>query len=459
MVKKEYKTVFLFLCFTFILNPAFCGQGLELSREGKISEALLALEDSAKPAPSPSEAKNNKSSAVDLHGYYLNRHYIDKKKDSSREHNYELRQDLRLEVSQNISENLQYLASMDARFDVVRNTLDKFEKDEEKIQLWELYLNGTFEKFNLRIGKQAIRWGKSDEVNPTDAFTPEDLDEYLNFTRAERKIPVWMLKANYSLEPYQLELIWLPYFVPSRIPEAGSDWEAYLLKKYRSIGFDVKEPKRPPRNLKSQVTALKLIKNTTDYDFSLSYAYHFDELPTLFLNVPTLEVRQLYPRQHTFGSDFETVIGKVGLRQELAYTLKDLFVSYAASRPDTAISKDTLTGIIGVDYTFKNKVYLNLQYLAQYIPKHEKDMVPMAYEDSLIWKISRKFRHDTLLLEGSGRVYLFDLDYYYQIKCEYDINDFLRATIGYDGFFGPDDGTFGQYNSNDQIFAKLRYSF
>jgi hypothetical protein len=81
------------------------------------------------------------------------------------------------------------------------------------------------------------------------------------------------------------------------------------------------------------------------------------------------------------------------------------------------------------------------------------------FEDNLIIRLSRDFLHDTLFFEAVARVYLFDLDYYYRLKCEYDITDSLKLTLGYDNFFGEEDGTFGQYNQNDQFFAKLKYSF
>lgn len=210
-------------------------------------------------------------------------------------------------------------------------------------------------------------------------------------------------------------------------------------------------------------------KTTQDYDLSLSYAYHYDELPSLHRDLvsigsppffaPNYEVSQRYHREHTIGSDFETLLGKAGVRGEFAYTWGDRFVSDSPERTDGTVKKDAFVGIVGGDYTFKNRVYVNVQYYMQYIPDHEAGMTSRRYEDSLIYKVSRKFIHDTLLLEATGRLYLYNLDRYWELKCEYALTDALTMAVGYDNFFGPPDTTFGQYNKNDQFFVKAKYSF
>ncbi len=438
-----------------VLEPApDSGSGPVAQEPTPLTQETAAQEDGTgheeeKPLPTP----------LEIHGSFQQRHYIDRKQETRREHTYELRQDLRLELSQHINDRFSYLFSADGQYDTVYNPEHDFDQERTRLQLWECYLNYIQGPLNLSLGKQAIRWGKSDEINPTDNFTPEDWSEYLNLSRAERKLPVWMVKADYAFEPWQLEAVWQPYFVPSIIPETGSDWENYLLRSYRANRFRVRRPERPSKNIRNQVVAAKLTQSTATYDVGLSYAYHYDALPSLHASFLSGEVYQLYPRQHTIGTDFETTLGQWGLRGECAYTLGDVFPTYAPSHTDALVTKDAVNAIAGADYTFNNNIYLNLQYFVQYIPGHETAMQPRQFEDSLIWKLSRKFRHDTLLLEGTGRVYLYDLDYFWEVKCDYDLNDLLKLTLGYDMFYGEDDGTFGQYNFNDQFFAKIKYAF
>lgn len=405
------------------------------------------------------DRKKKKVYRPKLHGFYKARAYHDITRNNSKEYVSEIRQQVRVELSQRISGKFKYLVSLDARYDLAGNSKLEFDEDEKRAWLWESYLNYKSGNLNVRLGKQVIRWGKGDQINPTDNFTPEDFTEFLSIDeRAERKLPAWMANIDYSFSPYRLELIWLPFFVPSRLPETGSDWEPFLYKGYRNVS-NVKEPERPKRNLASQVVALKLARNTEDYDLSASYAYHYDEIPSLYLNPATLETAQLYPRQHTFGADFETLIGKIGVRGEFAYTLGDVFLSYGAMYPDTTIEKDSFNGVVGIDYTYSNDIYLNLQYALQYIPDHESNMVPRRYEDSIICKVSRQFLNDTLTFEAWGRLFLYELDLYYTLKGEYDITDSLKVALGYDAYYGEPGALLGQYANNRQFFGKLKLSF
>jgi hypothetical protein len=79
------------------------------------------------------------------------------------------------------------------------------------------YHNGPL---TLEVGKQFIRWGKTDIVTPTDRFAPRDFltvvdNEFLAVTAARLTIEKG---AN------TLEAIWVPRFTPSRIPLADQRW-------------------------------------------------------------------------------------------------------------------------------------------------------------------------------------------------------------------------------------------
>jgi len=80
-----------------------------------------------------------------------------------------------------------------------------------------IYHNGplTFE-----VGKQFIRWGKTDIVTPTDRFAPRDFltvvdNEFLAVTAA---------RLNYEKGANAIEAVWSPRFTPSRIPLADQRW-------------------------------------------------------------------------------------------------------------------------------------------------------------------------------------------------------------------------------------------
>jgi hypothetical protein len=91
-----------------------------------------------------------------------------------------------------------------------------------------IYHNGplTFE-----VGKQFIRWGKTDIVTPTDRFAPRDFltvvdNEFLAVTAA---------RLNYEKGANAIEAVWSPRFTPSRIPLADQRWSPLVPQKEFTI--------------------------------------------------------------------------------------------------------------------------------------------------------------------------------------------------------------------------------
>jgi len=74
--------------------------------------------------------------------------------------------------------------------------------------------------FNVDIGKQFIRWGNADILNPTDRFAPRD---YLNVISTDL-LPVIGGRASVQFGAESFEAVWIPHFTPSRLPLFGQRW-------------------------------------------------------------------------------------------------------------------------------------------------------------------------------------------------------------------------------------------
>jgi len=79
------------------------------------------------------------------------------------------------------------------------------------------YHNGPV---TFAIGKQFIRWGKTDIVTPTDRFAPRDFltvvdNDFLAVTAA---------RVNFEKGTNTIEAVWSPRFTPSRIPLPNQRW-------------------------------------------------------------------------------------------------------------------------------------------------------------------------------------------------------------------------------------------
>ena len=405
---------------------------------------------------------------LDIHGYVENRNYFHYDRNNNKDYFfYELRDNFRLSKEIRFSDNVSGMASVDGRFyDFINRRGDKGMV--RRVEPWEMYLDCNSDVLDIRIGQQLIRWGKSDEVNPTDVFTPEDLSEFINeVERAKRKLPVIALKSDYYYKDYALEAIWLPFFRRTRLDGAGGDWEAYLPRYYRGLGLPFDSDKGPGQRISKSSYALKLKKEGEHYDISVSYSYHYAEIPALELRdftilpflPPGKAVHPVYPRQHTIGSDFETTFGKIGIRGEGAITTNTPFVSTDITRSNPVIYRPALNYVIGMDYTYPENLYINLQYSVQYIFDYPNQLATQQWEDSIIWRVTKTFRNETIILRTTNRYYLSTTDMSTEGEAEFKITDDFHITFGIFLFDGPFDGIFGQFKKNDQLFIRTKYYF
>lgn len=73
---------------------------------------------------------------------------------------------------------------------------------------------------SIEAGKQFIRWGRADVLNPTDRFAPRD---YLNVFDSDF-LAVTGVRPSLRLGNETLEGVWVPRLTPSRVPLIDQRW-------------------------------------------------------------------------------------------------------------------------------------------------------------------------------------------------------------------------------------------
>ena len=92
------------------------------------------------------------------------------------------------------------------------------------IELREAYMEYVSESWDFRIGRQIIVWGKADGMQITDIISPMDYTEFLARDYDDIRMPVDSLKVRLLGDSVNFEMIWLPVFVPSILPEGDNPW-------------------------------------------------------------------------------------------------------------------------------------------------------------------------------------------------------------------------------------------
>lgn len=369
---------------------------------------------------------------------------------------YEQMNRLRLRADWRVDRTVSGALSLDAELDYGINDGNVVQQG-RALRLWEAYVDVDSDRLGLRLGRQVIRWGAADQVNIIDNFTPQDLREFLNFSREDRKWPVWAVKSKLFLgNERSLETIWIPAFEPSLIAGNDATWEFFIRRNYvKGMGLTLQRERQRQRG----VIASKLSFSGQDGDLSFSYVYHPEQIASFYADLAARTVATEYPRQHSLGLDFEHTRGGVGYRGEMVYTTNKPYATFDLSVPGLTSRKPTLQGVFGADYTFKSQTYVNVQVTTDYIFHHEAKMQPLKFKKSLVVLLRQPFLHEKWAVEFQARAFLGETDAFYRLALSDEWSDSVTLTAGAAVFRGDDFGLFGQYRNNNQLFFKLRHDF
>ncbi len=188
--------------------------------------------------------------------------------------------------------------SIDARIDTIDQVerawrVDVRDRGVQRPPLSLRHARATLRKGTLTadLGKQFVRWGKADILNPTDRFAPRDFLEVTD----DEFLAVIGARGQYQRGPHSIDIVWVPIFTPSRTPLVGRRWAPPPPQTFGPTGFVDVSPVFPDR---SQYGARWNVL-APGFEFSLSYFDGFNHLPQ-FTTIP-LSSRPLIALQRTYA--------------------------------------------------------------------------------------------------------------------------------------------------------------
>lgn len=333
--------------------------------------------------------------------------------------------------------------------------------------LREAYLDLYFDDFDLRVGKQQIVWGKADGVFITDIVSSKNLFQFLLPEFDEIRIGVIGAKFDYYIGDNTFELVWLPIFSPTNLPNSNSVWAPEL-------SFDV-----PPIFDHSKQNVNASLENSeifakysalTEYiDFEIMAGYMWDDDPTTYsslLSNGSGEINLILTPEHNRitlgGGSFSTTLGPLVLRGEGAYYSGKKFNTTNPSVNNGVIEKDYIHYMLGTDFTLFD-INFSTQFIQKAIMDYDEVIAPNAlfkdeFNNMMTFLVRYSTLNETLDLEFFS---YYDVEYdgaLIRPRMLYDYSDAINLQLGANIFTGTE-GSFGQYNKNDMIYAKIIYSF
>lgn len=328
----------------------------------------------------------------------------------------------------------------------------------------QAYMDLYFDSFDLRIGKQQIVWGKADGVFITDIVSPKDMREFLLPEFSEIRDGVTSLKLNYYSGSSTFEVVWIPVFTPTQMPDDNSIWSVkpdYPLPY--SLDYSNADVKDKLSN--SEIFA-KYSLLSSAIDFELMAAYSWDDDPTFhsekIINQTTgmVDSVMLKPEHHrlsTLGGSFSTTIGPAVFRGEGAFYNGKHFQSINPLIADGTDEKNYLHYLLGVDYSIGD-LKLNGQFIQQAILDYNDYLMNDEFENTVTFLAAMDFLRETLNIELFSYIGLNDGDALIRPKLTYDFVDGFQIMVGANLFIG-DEGQFGRFDKNDMVYTKIKYSF
>lgn len=357
-----------------------------------------------------------------------------------------------------------------------------------ELSLWEAYADlysFIFDKLDLRIGKQRIAWGTADKLNPTDNLNPDDFSDPLNFGE---KIPTEGVNATYYIsDEYNLGAIWLPSLKSILLPRGEfplfDDASTLPLPQGTNLTESADHLTFPNRKVENSMYATKFSGVIVEFDFSLSYFRGYDDVPIVNRLVVTpvdtlgnvrLDTYLGFPEIQVVGFDCAGELYSIGLWGEVAVFLpeevKMIMEMPNPVDPLNPIIQDTIIlpeepyvkFTLGGDYTFKNGIYINAQWMHGFFTERGRDNL----EDYVMVGIEKKFKNDEINLALAGGLEIKDIkdlkENYGTViipEVSYAPTDNVELSLGA-FFLGGKTGTlFYTWKEQDQIYVKTEVSF
>lgn len=178
-------------------------------------------------------------------------------------------------------------------------------------------------KVTAELGRQFIRWGKADILNPTDRFAPKD---YLSNVIEPDFLGVVAARVSIDTGSNSYEAVWQPWFTPSRTPLVDQRWTV-IPEQAQGIAIEDKGARYPGR---SQFGA-RWNHIGAGYECSFSYFDGFNYLPLFDAKFDpaanAVAVQRFYPQLRLYGADAAVPLRWFTVKGEAAY--------FTSSTPDT----------------------------------------------------------------------------------------------------------------------------
>ena len=366
-----------------------------------------------------------------------------------------------------LGDGLKWKVGVRLDYDFVYGINDFYNSDVEHNQrtnyeLRENYLDFSAWDWDFRVGRQHVVWGEMVGLFFADVVSARDMREFVLPEFDQLRTPQWAARAEYFMDDYHAELLWIPVATYDNIGKPGAEFYPY---QPVPSGFNVRyaQEQKPERNTTNMNYGLRLSTLKNGWDVSAFYYRSTDATPTFYRQIeatptPTFVYQARHDRIHQFGGTVAKDLGSVVLKAEGVYTKGRSFTVLDASDSDGVARQNTLDWAAGLDFTLPAETRFNVQVFQRQFFNHNANLISDRTENGYSLLLNRKFGSNWeaqgIFISGLNRP-----DWLFRPKVSWDFQRNWRWVIGADVFNGSPLGLFGRYDQQDRMYSEVRYSF
>lgn len=366
---------------------------------------------------------------------------------------------------------------------------------ENRLLVQELYLQVFSENADVRAGRQVIRWGSADSINPTAFFVPRDYSELFMKDDDERNLGVDAVSFTYMFGDFSLVLAGVPLERKNIYPENTSPWAlrfadydlsgtaASLYRTYYGRSSVPVEFNPSLKELEPEAEHIsyggRLAGTIKALDFSLS-GYHgvdrdvvlvpeavmdtYDTGTGTVLSLPgKVVVTPAVEMITAFGIDFSFAAGDFTINGEGIYSHNKTGV-ISPDFDDSTVSVLKKTHFIqytaGINWIVSaNRLNFIGEYSrGQYLVDGGQYNDPFL-SDVAASRLELKLYNQKIILSAGGMFNVEDHDWMATTEGEYRGENSVSVSAGAVLFGGEEETLFGSYKHRDLLRVMIKYSF
>ncbi|MBI5189976.1 MAG: hypothetical protein HZA22_04830 [Nitrospirae bacterium] len=329
-----------------------------------------------------------------------------------------------------------------------------------RLELREGYIDYTAEKWDFRAGRQIITWGLGDLLFINDVF-PKDYEAFFSGRPLEYlKKGVDGMKLGVYPDFASFDIVVVPFFEPNRFP----DPKRYSV--FNPMPGIPQDEKEPATNLENTEVALRAYRDIAGFDAAVYFYRGFSRQPSVMpdnLMAPT-KLTLFFPMLSVYGASLQgrALDGVISLE-----------TGYYGSRQDGSgtnpmMPNSQLKYLVGYQRQLWEDFSIGMQYYGEYMLDYAeyRDTLPAGFprESELHQlasvRLTQFLSHQTLRLSLFAFYSPSEDDYMLNPEVKYNFSDHVWAALGANVFGGRKrTSQFGQLESDDNIYAQLRYEF